>query len=486
MLQDILGPSEPSDPGSSGRTQLLAEATQATASSQASATGTAAAHDEESATLTAQLPANPIQQAAESSHSDAAVSSSAMQDPKSSSATSPQSSFPGFQVGLQADDAASSPEPVGTLQQVELHNTAKAHTLQAGSTTPARQARNGWGALFSPDRSPGAGVVQSVAKSNIASPIISDTPGMMARGTPPPAPATEMQTPWDALFSSPGGPPSPQPTLATNDLSAGATSEPRLVSGRPLVAPTTQQVPNQQTTDHQLTADRGHGGGFVALLEASLTELAGPAQASEDQQAGTSSSSNKTGMPPAVEGDTSRQRTSPADAVPGKPVQQQAGGSEATSMQPESATRSAVQQDAEHVASFRPQSKPPAPGPSISLDMVLPPPQPQMDNTASPLTSEATLTMQQDEALQSELPLMGTPSWGWDMGASPQQSLQAGLAASPAGPGLRADAAGQVSGTDTVVPASPAESVGSAKDPLERLQGAAPHVRSLLPSAAHM
>ncbi|KAK9833096.1 hypothetical protein WJX74_007069 [Apatococcus lobatus] len=470
--RDIEGPSDTSAAGTPS--QVSPEPVQETASSQASATGTAAAGPGEAAAVPAvRTPASPSAQAADSSHPDAAASASAKSSPAGSSSSSPQSSFPGFQIPMQVDDAASSPHTNESAQQREA-SIREAQSQEAGPSTPMRQPGNAWGALFSPERSPVGSAIDAIAKGPTALQIRSETPAVQARGTPPPPP-TGLQTPWDALFSSPGGLASPQAALATSHSSPAAAADPLLVSGQPLPALSSapQSAPPEQAT-HEIPGRSGHGGGFVALLEASLTELAGPAQAPENTTAAAASS----------KGSANLQQTSPqapagpADALHQAATQQQNGGHEVMSMRPDSAadavptahlsSTSPVQQGPEVAVNLR-QS---IPGPSISLDLVLAPADTQLRSAASPLDSEATLTMQPSSALQSELPLMGTPTWGWGLGETPQPSLQTSPAASHHGAGVRADTGGQVRGIDTVIPASPAESVGSATGPHERLQDA--------------
>ena len=495
-MQDVEGASEASSTGSLSQGHVASESAQEGTSAQDTAPGTAEG-----------LPREP--------QADAAVDPSPVQSPAASSAASPQSSFPGFQVAQQADDTASSPEAVGPAQQQvsspkiqvshQADNAASSPEVArpaeqqkpsmtgapvqqqegpAVPSSPTRQGATGWGALFSPERSPAAGTSAGFAASPIGLPVNLETPIVMARGTPPPPP-TGMQTPWDALFSSPGGPANALPAPAFAHSPGPATAEPLLVSGQPLPAPSsaTPHVPSEQDTGVH-SGDAVRGGGFVALLEASLTELAGPSQTPDAVTAAVSRDA-ETALPSAGDDTSSLPQPSllavacSADELHGQDVEQQDRGSEVILLQPCSAADASPAEDSPKMSPVQQNVvvevnvQQSTPGPSISLDLILAPARAQTQSADSPLDSEATLTMQQGHGLQREVQLIDTPSWGWGVAQSPQASFQTGLGACEAGSESREGAAGLVSRSDTAIPASPAESVGSATGPQERLEGSA-------------
>ena len=375
------------------------------------------------------------------SKAEAATGGKLTESPVRSAPSSPQSSFPGFMPAHPAQDADSPLQTAAPL--VRAASSPVANSAQGqGPLTPDRPAGNAWGALFSPERSPAAGV--EVTRSILGPPIESQPPMSHGQVKNPPPP-TGMPPQWDALFSaSPGGAVSPQGVPEDTSLSAGISpaahrssqrlspaADPRAAHASSPLLGADQSADGHvayplQGADHA-TAEPERSGGFVALLEASLTELSGTSQ--ELLRPAAASQSH---------GHTQTQATA---------------GSEVTL----------------HISAI-PQ---PTPELSISPEFAMVP-NPQGPAELSPLSSEATFSLQQEVTLQAPMSgemSMGTPSWGWGQAGSPQQ---ASLAASP-GPALVLR-----SGGDSFVPASPAESVGSATGPQDRPQEPVDQV-SLIP-----
>ncbi len=441
---------------------------------------------------------------------DAAAAASASSSPAGSSTGSPQSSFPGFQLTQHAPDATSPSQP-GALtpthapspsraaaQNAEPAQAAtQAAAQQVGVSTPDKAAAHGWGALFSPERSPSAAQVAS--GSPLGDPLEAESP-VLLRQRPTPATPTAMPTPWDDLFSaSPGGPASPKtaPSDSTMPLSQGA-----IESRRPVVNAKGDEdgLPSPLAADQRKPAPSDkQGGGFVALLEASLTELPGseivqdsPAVSSVQglhapHQSGTAASKPpalSAGVTPAMPASTAETETgcrsscaqpqdsSDIDAPPHAPSPDVSIDMD----EPDLPSERVPLNDGGHGAMHEQGT----PEPSISRELGMVPAQAAFQTGLSPLDSEATFTLQPDKR-NNPAPgwiTPGTPSWGWGGTASGEASFETHPAASVQAVADVEQNLDVQSGRQDVVPASPAESVGSAAGPTERAMRQVMEVRS--------
>ena len=233
----------------------------------------------------------------------------------------------------------------------------------------------------------------------------------------------------------------------------------------------------------------GHrnAGGFTALLEASLTELPASGTA-EDSPAISSAPADLTTQ---QAGNPELQQHLPsADAMTTVPSeapehhsissQQQHIASSADLSEPPAPATSLSLKDADEISVEIDQhsdgavvlQQQSAPEPSISHELAMVPGQLNFQAALSPLDSERTFTLQPGRPAVAATDAFppDTPSWGWGNATSPEASFQTQVVA-PA-PEVHRDVPTQRLHIheSSMVPASPAESVGSVAGPQERAE----------------